>query len=415
MVYLTTKPPNHLTTKQPPSSSLLSMPIPADARLDTLLQHHGEEEKFQGAVVPPIFQNSLFVFDDAEELAGLLQSPDTPNRHVYSRVTNPTLDIVCRKLAMLEGTDAALVTSSGMAAISGALLSVVEAGAHVVAIDTCYGPAKLFLTNYLPRFGVTTTYVDGRDACELIEALRPETKAVYLESPSTALFRLQDFQTISNECRARGITTICDNSYCSPIYQNPAKNGIDIVVHTASKYLGGHSDIIAGAICASNEAIGRLMRPDGEIPLLGTVLAPFPAWLMLRGLRTLKIRVETHARTANEVARWLVERSEVERVHHTGLDSYPQSELRDRQMLGTGGLLSFEPRVQSQAKIYEFVNQLRIFQRGVSWGGFESLAIPLTVQPGDFPQPRNLVRLYCGLEDVRDLIADLEQAITTLA
>lgn len=386
------------------------MPVPADSKLATLLQHFAEGEKVKGAVTPPLFQNSLFVFDDIRELSSYLTEPSLDDPAVYSRIANPTLDVVEKKLAMLEGTETAKVFSAGMMAITAGILSCVEQGAHVVALDTNYGPTQSLLRDYLPRFGVATTFVDGRCTKELLAAIRPETKLVYLESPSSALFRLQDLEAVATECRRQGITTICDNSYSTPILQNPAKLGVDMVVHSASKYLGGHSDITAGVLCTSRERMNTLLKISGEVPLVTGALAPFSAWLLLRGLRTLGIRVKAHEATGNRVAGWLDQDPRVDVVHHPSLPSFPQRDLFLKQMKGSGGLFSFEPKVQDREKALDFANALRIFQRGVSWGGFESLVVPMLLQPGDSPEPRNVIRLYCGLEDAEDLIADIDQA-----
>ena len=386
------------------------VPIPEDAKLSTLLQHYGEEEKIKGAVTPPIFQNSLFVFDDSRELAGYLSDPTIDDPAVYSRISNPTLEVVEKKMAMLEGTESAKVFSAGMMAITAGAMSTLEQGAHVVAIDTNYGPTVSLFGEYLPRFGVTTTFVDGRNTDELIEAIKPETKLVYLESPSSAFFRLQDLEAIAAECRKRGIATMCDNSYSTPILQQPSKFGIDMVVHSASKYLGGHSDITAGVLCASRDRISTLFKPAGELPLLTGSLAPFSAWLLHRGLRTLQLRVRAHEASANRVAEWLSENPGVDVVHHPSLPGYAQRDLFLKQMRGSGGLFSFEPKRQDQEKTFDFVNALQIFQRGVSWGGYESLVVPMLRQPMDYVEPRNVIRLYCGLEDPDDLITDLERA-----
>lgn len=391
------------------------MTLPPDSNPETLLQHFAEEAKFQGAVVPPIFQNSLFVFDTFDEFyKAWTETPSGPPAH-YSRIGNPTLTIVEEKLAMLEHTEAAKVTSSGMAAISAAVFSVIEAGSHIVAVQSCYGPTRILFSEYLPKFGVSVTYVDGCNSEELLDAIRPETKLVFLESPSSAVFKLQDLETISAACKFRGITTICDNSYATPLYQNPADFGVDIVVHTASKYLGGHSDITGGVICTNRKRIDDMVKPSGEIPLFGGVMAPFPAWLLLRGMRTLGLRVKHHEQTANEVARWLETRPEIESVNHVSLPSHPQRELYAKQMRGSGGLLSFLPKVQDRARILAFINSLKIFQIGVSWGGFESLALPIPFPPMAGPDDPIVIRLYCGLEDVDDLIRDIEGALRALS
>lgn len=379
---------------------------------ETILSHFGEEEKIQGAVVPPIFQNSLFTFPNMQEFMDAGPKANREEAYVYSRVGNPTVTVAERKIARLECTESCRVFGSGMAAISSAVMSAVESGAHCVVVDTCYGPLRQFLTDYLPRFGVSTTFVDGADACELIDAIRPDTKLVYLESPGSLIFRLQDIEKIATYCREKGITTAIDNSYASPIFQQPAKLGIDMVVHSATKYLGGHSDITAGVVAGSAQ---RLEKMTGEeIALFGTLIAPFPSWLLTRGLRTLAIRMKRHEESGNAVAAFLEEHPKVQRVHHVGLASFPQRELFVKQMQGSTGLLSFEPKCQDRDKIYAFVEALDIFQIGVSWGGFESLSVPIEMHPIAWSDKRWIVRLFIGLESPRDLIADLDQAMNLL-
>lgn len=380
--------------------------------METLLQHFAEEEKPHRAVSPPIFHSSLFTYDNFEEFtAAQNATPGGPPFH-YSRLGNPTVDIAERKVALLEKTEAAKVFGSGMAAISAAIMSVAEQGAHIVAVDTLYGVSKFMFDEYLPRFGVTTTYVDGLTPDSVIDALRPETKLVYLESPSSLVFRLQDVEAITRVCREKGVTTLFDNSYASPVFQNPAEMGVDLVVHSATKYLGGHSDITAGVVAASRERIDRLIR--NEVAIFGALIAPFPAWLMVRGMRTLPLRVRYHQDSANAVAAWLERHPKVERVIHLGLESYDQKELFHRQMRGSGGLFTFIPKNQDRAQINAMVDRLQIFQIGVSWGGFESLSVPITAQPISWSEPTHIVRLYCGLENPSDLIKDLEQALADL-
>lgn len=381
--------------------------------LATLLQHFGEEEKPHRAVAPPIFQTSLFVYDSCEEFwHAMAETPGGPPYH-YSRIGNPTLDIVEKKVALLERTESAKVFGSGMAAISVAIMGEIEQGSHVVAVDTCYGVTKFMFDQFLPKFGVTTTYVDGLTPESVLDAIRPETSLVYLESPSSIVFRLQDLEAICRGCREKGVTTIFDNSYASPIYQTPSEFGIDLVVHSATKYLSGHSDITAGVIASSNERIDRLIRK--EIAIFGSLLAPFPAWLMLRGIRTLPLRLRRHEESANIVAAWLEGRPEVEQVRHVGLPSFDQRALFCKQMRGSGGLFSFVPKNQDRAAITRFVDALQLYQIGVSWGGFESLAVLIEMQPIGWEKPTQVVRLYCGLEDPKDMIRDLERAFAELA
>lgn len=379
---------------------------------NTILQHYGEDEKILGAVTPPIFQNSLFVFDTVEEMATSMGKTPAGPKHHYSRISNPTVDLAEKKLAKLEGTDACKLTGSGMAALSVAVISCVKQGSHIVAVDTAYGPLKNFVSDYLAKFGVTHTFVDGADVAEVEAAIRPETSAIYLESPSSMVFRLQDLGAIANIAKRRGIATICDNTYCTPLLMQPYKMGIDIVCHSVTKYLAGHSDMTAGAICASQDRIDSMIRR--EIALFGSILHPFQAWLLTRSMRTLDVRLKRHEETANTIAAWLEKRKEVDCVHHISLPSFPQRKLYLKMMSGSGGLFSFEPNVQNGDRVKAFANALKIFQRGVSWGGFESLVVVSRVSSIAYEQPKWVVRLYCGLEDAEDLMADIEQAMKHL-
>jgi cystathionine beta-lyase/cystathionine gamma-synthase len=379
-----------------------------DLQFDTLLQHLGEEVKPHGAVTPPIFQNSLFVFPTYKEFAAAQAGNTTASPYHYSRISNPTVDVVLKKLALLEGTEAALVFGSGMGAISAAIMNCVEAGSHIVCLDTCYGPTRSFIETYLPKFGVTHTFVDGLTPESVLDAIKPETTLVYLESPSSIIFRLQDLEAIAAVCREKKIATIVDNSYASPVFQQPARFGIDIIVHSATKYLCGHSDVVAGALCTSTERAKKII--DHELQYLGAILPPLPAWLMLRGLRTLKLRVPHHGRTAHEIALFLRERPEVQNVFHVGFVEGRQRELFEKQMTGTGGLVTFEPVEQNAGYLERLIDSLKLFQLGVSWGGFESLGVPLHYNALGWDKPRYLVRLYCGLEDPIDMKNDLDRA-----
>ena len=379
----------------------------------TLLQHFGEDEKIKGAVTPPIFQNSLFVFDKMDELLDAMANHPAGPQHHYSRVSNPSVDLAERKIAKLEGTEACKLTGCGQAALTIAIMSCVKQGSHVVCVDTCYGPVKSLLSDYLPRFGVTHTFVNGSEIQEVVDAIRPETTAIYLESPSSLVFQMQDMEAIAKIAHERGISTICDNTYNTPLHMRPHELGIDLVCHSATKYLGGHSDITAGAVCGSQKRIDKIIRE--EINLLGSILHPFQSWLLNRSLHTLQLRLKQHEATGNSVATWLNDRPEIARVNHISLPSYPQRELYLKMMKGSGGLFSFEPKVQDPIKVKAFADALKIFQRGVSWGGFESLVVALPVHPLGYDSQKWIIRLFCGLEDAQDLIADIESAIHHLA
>jgi cystathionine beta-lyase len=377
-----------------------------------MLTHLGEDEKIQGAVVPPIFQNSLFLYDKAEDLLKNLTDVHEGPPYVYSRAGNPTCRIVEQKLAALEGTEGCKVTGGGISAITVALSSELESGAHAIIVDTAYGPTRTYL-EFMSKYGVSHTLVEGSCVEEIADAIRPETRVVYLESPSSLLFRLQDIPEITKIAREKKITTMIDNTYNTPLHMNPKEFGVDIVLHTASKFLGGHSDINGGAICTDAKRIEKIVA--NELSHYAALLHPFSAWLMLRGMRTLSVRLKHHEKTGNDIAAWLDDRSEVAKVHHISLPTFPQRDLYRKLMRGSTSLFSIEPKQQDPDRIMAFCNALRLFGRGISWGGFESLVVPIEVTMTPSTEKRWIVRLYCGLEDVEDLRADLENALLHLS
>jgi len=374
---------------------------------EDICAHVGDEyAKYMGAIVPPVFQNSLFVRPN--ECNGV----DSP--YSYTRMSNPTTDIAERKIAALEGGEGALCFSSGMGAISSAILHYTRAGSHIVLVDTAYGCTLGFIRTYLhERFGVGYTLVNGASVDEIRAAIRPSTTLIYLESPSSLVFRMQDLDAVTALARERGVGTVIDNSYATPLFQQPLKHGVDIVCHTASKYLGGHSDIVAGALVARREIIESIQ--DHERAWLGSNMDPHQASLLIRGLRTLPVRMPRHAENAEKIAAWLEECPKIRRVFYPGSRTYGQNGLFHKYMKRATGLMSFEP-AGSPEEIRRFAARLRCFQNGCSWGGFESLC---TVLGGDADsraagRPDNLVRIHVGLEDADTLIADLGQALGIL-
>ncbi len=375
----------------------------------TVVTHLAEDpSRYCGAVTPPIFETSTFAFPSVEALEASYAGD--PTHYRYSRGRNPTVELVEAKLAALEGGEACACFGSGMAAVSATLLGLLRAGQHVVAVENLYSDTYRFLEEWAPRFGITRTYVRAHTAGEVEEALRPTTGLVYLESPTSLQFDLQDVRAIAALCRARGIPTVIDNSWATPYFQRPLALGVDLCVHSATKYLGGHSDILAGAVVGPASLVDRIRRAARA--LLGGMLAPFEGWLLLRGLRTLPVRMEAHQASALEVARYLEGHPRVRRVHHPGLPSHPQHALARSQMDGTSGLFSVELDTDVQG-IRRFGNALRLFYLGVSWGGHESLAFPVAASDPSHRKslPPTLVRLSIGLEDPADLIDDLEQAL----
>ena len=392
-----------------------------DPGFETICAHTGEDPaRFCGAVVPPIFQNSLFVSPDCESFVhrGQPQSP----QYDYTRVANPTTDILEAKLAAIERTDAARCFGSGDAAVTAAVLSGVKSGDHIVAVETAYGPTRAILGSYLQKFDISVTFIAGDDPQQWADSCKPNTRLFYLESPSSIVFHLQDIRAVAEIARERDITTVIDNSWASPYFQNPIEFGADLVLHSATKYLGGHSDIVAGVVMGSADRMSSIKAKEGT--LLGGILDPFAAWLMIRGLRTLAIRMERHQQSGLKVAQFLQQHPRVAYVYYPGLESHPQRELAKAQLRGYSGLLSFELKDGDQAAAFRMIDRLRYFGIGVSWGGYESLAIPIgfpersrggtTVLPGVTSTQSKVTwgaRLHIGLETADDLLEDLEQAL----
>jgi len=376
---------------------------------EDICTHVGDEySKFMGAIVPPIFQNSLFL--KPTPYNGIPEDTE----FVYSRVSNPTTDIAERKIAALEGAEAAACFSSGMGAISAAIMHFIKKDCHVIAPITIYGPTRNFLSKYLAeKFGVSITFVHGSDVEEIKNAIRPETSLIYLESPSSLVLYMQDIEEIAKIAKEHGIGTVIDNTYATPLHQNPIAYGIDLVCHTASKYMGGHSDIVAGVVAGSAERIQSICQNERE--LLGACMDPHQAWLLIRGLRTLPVRLKAHGEAGLKMAKYLEAHPCVSQVFYPGLDSHPQKELVDKYLKGkTNGLMAFQYNGTAEQAM-EFVYNLKLFQYGVSWGGFESLVAVGSVgmseeEAAAVGMPTNIIRLHVGLENIDTLIADVEQA-----
>lgn len=379
--------------------------------------HYGEEyEHYYNAIVPPVFMNSLNVFETLDDYYDY----DRRDKHkyCYGRVQNPTVRILEDKLAALERGVGALAFASGMAAASTAVLSVIKTGSHVVCVRNAYGPLAGFLSGYCKEhMNVETTFVAGDRIEDFAESVTDQTDLIVLESPSSVIFSLQDIRAVSKIAKEHGAKIYIDNSYCTPFYQKPLELGADIVMHTSSKYIGGHSDLIGGVLVAKDEELFRKLTANRE--LLGGIPGPMEAWLMIRGLRTMKVRIDEHQKTAQAVAEFLENHPKVRRVNYPGLLSHPQYELMKTQQTGSTGLLSFEidGSVRDAAKLAE---HLKIFKIGVSWGGFESLVflpcMRMTEEEARVKEgcSNNIIRIHCGLEGTEALISDLEQAFAQI-
>lgn len=392
--------------------------LPGDA---TILTHDKKDgRKYHGAVVPPIFQNSLFTFDSWEDIDEAFSNRTTTP--IYSRGINPTVQMAEEKIAKLARGQKAKLFGSGMAAITAAVMSCVNQGDHIIVVKNTYGPAQNLMNRYLPeKMGITVTFVEGTEVADFEKAIRPETKLIYLESPSTAVFSLQDIAGVTELARANEIKTVIDNSWATPLYQKPLTLGVDLEVHTCSKYLGGHSDVIAGVVIGNDAVIDKMSVEEGE--LLGGVCSPMTAWLITRSLRTLLPRMKAHEESALRIAHFLEEHPSVSKVYYPGLESHPQYELGRHQMTGNSGLMGFELATDELPSIKRFFNSFELFQIGVSWGGHESLIYAPAISylkefsPDQFASlgiRAGLMRISIGLEDVEDLIADLDQALSRI-
>ena len=378
-----------------------------------ITSHYGEEyEQYYNAIVPPIFMNSLNVFHEIDDYFDA--KVHDKHTYVYGRVQNPTVRILEDKVAALEHGVAAFAFGSGMAAATTAVLSVVRTGQNIVSIRNAYGPLKKFVENYCPaHLGTTLTYVKGDDISEFEKAITDNTALVILESPSSVVFSLQDIEAVCKIAHAHGAKVYIDNTFCTPIFSNPLDMGVDIVMHTTSKYMGGHSDVVGGVLAVRDEELANTIVDNRE--LLGGIMGPMEAWLVLRGLRTLSVRVKEHEKIAMQVAEYLENHPKVDKVYYTGLKSHPQYELVQKQQKGSTGLIAFEIKGSTEdAK--KVVNSLKIFKIGVSWGGFESLVMMPQMRTDEetcrwLGCRQNLIRIHCGLEGVDALIADLEQAL----
>ena len=372
---------------------------------ETRLVH--DERYAEGAVAPPIYQTSLFTFENHQAMVERYEG--NLHQSVYSRVDNPTNSVLHDKLAQLEGGEAALSFSSGMAAISNAIFSIVKTGDRIVCIRNVYADTYRLLCGLCRRFGIDVTFVDGRDTSAVLTAL-PGARLLYLESPNTWMFEEQDLAVLAAHARDKGVVTIADNSWASPLNQNPLALGVDIVVHSATKYISGHSDTVAGIAIGAQSHIDRIAS---EVrPYLGASLSAQDAARLLRGLRTLPLRIQRHHESGLHIVERLLQQKQVKRICHPVVDKKEYSTLR-----GYGGLFSFE--LGDGIDIPRFCDALNIFRLGVSWGGYESLVVPAAVslsQEGDnnaavdFGVPQRMVRLFVGLEDPDDLWSDLEHA-----
>lgn len=385
--------------------------------LSYIINELGEERsEYYNAIAPPIMQSSNFAFKSVDELRKAFE--DEMGGYLYSRGLNPTTDILRKKLAALDGADDCLVFGSGAAAIFAGVLANVKAGDHIVSVRDPYSWARNMFDVILPRFEITTTYVDGRYIENFVTAIKDNTSFIYLESPNSWTYELQDMEAVAQLAKKHNITTMMDNSYCSPIYQKPIAAGIDLAMQTATKYIGGHSDTLGGVLSGSADMIKKIF--DSEFLNIGSGIAPFNAWLLLRGLRTLPVRLESISTTTKEVVAYIKQHPAVEKILFPFDPSFPQYDLAKKQMKGACGLFTIVLKNSSEEKITRFCESLKHFLMAVSWGGHESLVLPKCagLPKGAYrkdDESHQYIRLYTGMESAAYLIEDLDQALTITA
>jgi cystathionine beta-lyase/cystathionine gamma-synthase len=377
-----------------------------------ILNELGEErENYFNSIAPPIIQTSNFAFRTVADMRKAFE--DEMSGYLYSRGINPTVDILRRKLAALDEAEDCLVFNSGAAAIFASILANVKAGDHIVSVNKPYTWAQRMFDVILPRFQVTTTYIDGTDISNFERAILPSTSLIYLESPCSWDFAVQDLEAVAQLARAEGITTICDNSYCTPLHQKPVKFGIDISLQSATKYISGHSDTVAGVLTGSAAMVKRIF--DSEYMNIGSGIQPFNAWLLIRGLRTLPARLSRISETTAKLITFLKNHPRVEKLLFPLDEDFPQYDLARKQMTGAGGLLTIVLKADRLQEITGFCESLKHILMAVSWGGHESLVIPrcASLHESEF-DPHNpehrMLRFYVGLEEPGYLINDLSQA-----
>ena len=369
------------------------------------------------AISPPIYQTTTFEAETAEDFATIAVA--TRPAEFYTRYGNPNHEMVETTLASLEGGEAALLTSSGMGAIFAVMLGTLSQGDHVVAQRNHYAGATALFKDHLPRWGISVSFVEQTDPAAFAAAIQPATRMLYVETPVNPLMQITDLRAIVDLARANNLTTICDNTFATPVNQRPLEFGIDAVVHSVTKYIGGHHDATAGAVVGRRELIERVWRFS---LVAGATLSPFDSWLILRGLRTIGLRIDRHNRNAMALALFLEGHPKVARVHYPGLRSHPQHELASSQMSGFTGMLSVELKGGYDAA-ERMISSLRLATRAASLGGFETLVVhPASMWSLQLDAATRqstgigdgLVRVSVGLEDETDLIADFSHALESV-
>ncbi|HDQ73807.1 MAG TPA: aminotransferase class I/II-fold pyridoxal phosphate-dependent enzyme [Chloroflexi bacterium] len=390
-------------------------------RFSTQAVHAGEERrKPYGALTTPIVQTSTYTFEDTAEIRRFMQRKEAEapkEREEYGRYGNPTQQAVERKIAALEGGERCLLFATGMSAITTALLTLLSEGDHLIMVSGAYRRTQEFAREFLPRWGVEASLAPIDDVDALAAAVRPTTRVIFSETPTNPYLRVMDLARMAAVAQAHDIVTMIDSTFATPINLRPLEHGLDLVIHSATKYLGGHNDLLAGAVVGAADLLDEIENARG---VLGGVGGPMDAYLLLRGLKTLDLRVRRQNENGVRVAQFLADHPAIERVYYPGLPSHPDHAVAQRQMTGFGGVVSFEVR-GDLARTGRFIDRLQLPYVGPTLGGVEGIAQQQALFVSLDPEERrasgladNLVRYALGIEDAEDIIADLEQALASL-
>ena len=386
---------------------------------ENIINHLGENrEDYFNAAIPPIFSNSNFLFSRVKDMRDAMISSN--NIPFYTRGNNPTTKIFEQKIAALENTESALAFSTGMGAISTAILSQIKSGEHIISVDRPYTGTDKFMREILPKYDIKVSFVDGSSTKNIEKKITKNTKLIYLESPNSWTYDMQDLEAISKIAKKNKIITIIDNSYASPINCNPSDWGIDIIIHSATKYIGGHANAMGGVICSSKKIIDKIYNE--EFKLIGSTISPFNSWLFINGLRTLKIRMKYVGESTPKVVKYLESHSKIEKVIYPNSLNFNQKNLTKKYLKNPCGQFSIILKTSDETKIEKFCDSLKYFHMAASWGGHESLIFPELARYNNKSKyysktellPKNYIRFYIGLEETNLLIKDLEKSLSKI-
>ena len=388
--------------------------------IETKAIHAGRinDEQF-GSLATPLYQTSTFIFENAQQGANRFAGEE--QGYIYSRLGNPTTRQLEQRVAAMEGMDDAAATATGMGAVSGALLANLCAGDHLISSKAVYGCSYALMAHQLPKWGIEVTFVDMTDPEEIVKAIKPNTKVLFLETPINPNLVVLDLARIGEIAQKHQLISIVDNTFLTPVLQQPKQFGFDIIIHSATKYLNGHGDVVAGIICGSAEMIEHIKLTI--LKDVGATMSPHDAWLILRGLKTLPVRMERHCKNAQAIAEFLEQHPAVENVYYPGLESHPGFKFIGKQMSAAGGVIAFELK-GSLADGEAFINRMKLFNIAVSLGDAESLIQhPASMTHSPYSQEERLeagisdtlIRISCGLEHSDDLIADLNQSLNQIS